>query len=287
LSFKVIIAKMDMLKCGIMLETEVKSSSAYAGILAGKKALVSGVANKRSIAWAIAQMLYDAGAEVAFSYQGDRLKDTVLELTQDMNNPLLVDCDVTKDELIGSAFQSVSDRFNGSLDIFVHCLAFAPKETLEGGFISTQREHFALAQDISAYSLTAMSRAARPLMNKAGGGSIITLTYLGAERVVPNYNMMGIAKASLEASVKYLAQDLGAENIRINGISAGPVKTLAARGISDFTSMLNHHAKVAPMKRNVDLEEVAGTALFLASPLSGGITGEIIHVDCGYSIMAM
>ena len=270
-----------------MLETEVKSNSAYANILAGKKALVSGVANKRSIAWAIAQMFYEAGAEVAFSYQGDRLKDTVMELTQDMNNPLLVDCDVTKDEMIGTAFQSVSDRFNAKLDIFVHCLAFAPKETLEGGYISTQREHFALAQDISAYSLTAMTRAARPLMQNAGGGSVITLTYLGAERVVPNYNMMGIAKASLEAGVRYLAQDLGSENIRVNAISAGPVKTLAARGISDFTSMLNHHAEVAPMKRNVDLEEVAGTALFLASPLSGGITGEVIHVDCGYSIMAM
>jgi enoyl-[acyl-carrier protein] reductase I len=270
-----------------MLETEVKSSSAYASILAGKKVLISGVANKRSIAWAIAQMLYEAGAEVAFSYQGDRLKETVLELTQDMKSPLLVDCDVTKDEMISSAFQSVSNRFNGKLDIFVHCLAFAPKETLQGGYISTEREHFAIAQDISAYSLTAMARAARPLMNNAGGGSIITLTYLGAERVVPNYNMMGIAKASLEAGVRYLAQDLGQENIRVNGISAGPIKTLAARGIADLNTMMNRHAEISPLRRNVELEEVAGTALFLASPLSSGITGEVIHVDCGYSIMAM
>lgn len=276
-----------MIKLETMLETEVKSSSAYASILAGKKVLISGVANKRSIAWAIAQMLYVAGAEVAFSYQGDRLKETVLELTQDMKSPLLVDCDVTKDDMISSAFQSVSDRFNGKLDIFVHCLAFAPKETLQGGYISTEREHFAIAQDISAYSLTAMARAARPLMNNAGGGSIITLTYLGAERVVPNYNMMGIAKASLEAGVRYLAQDLGQENIRVNGISAGPIKTLAARGIADLNTMMNRHAEISPLRRNVELEEVAGTALFLASPLSSGITGEVIHVDCGYSIMAM
>lgn len=276
-----------MIKLETMLETEVKSSSAYASILAGKKVLISGVANKRSIAWAIAQMLYEAGAEVAFSYQGDRLKETVLELTQDMKSPLLVDCDVTKDDMISSAFQSVSDRFNGKLDIFIHCLAFAPKETLQGGYISTEREHFAIAQDISAYSLTAMARAARPLMNNAGGGSIITLTYLGAERVVPNYNMMGIAKASLEAGVRYLAQDLGQENIRVNGISAGPIKTLAARGIADLNTMMNRHAEISPLRRNVELEEVAGTALFLASPLSSGITGEVIHVDCGYSIMAM
>lgn len=276
-----------MLELLAMLETEVKISSPYSQILAGKKVLISGVANKRSIAWGIAQLFYEAGAELAFSYQGERLKDTITDLTKDMNEPLIVECDVTKDADINSAFAAVSERFGEKLDIMVHCLAFAPKETLEGGYISTQREHFALAQDISAYSLTAMARAAKPLMQAAGGGSILSLTYLGAERVVPNYNMMGIAKASLEAGIKYLAQDLGPENIRINGISAGPVKTLAARGISDFTSMLNHHAEVSPMKRNVAVEEVAGSALFLASPLSGGVTGEILHVDCGYNIMAM
>ena len=276
-----------MLELLAMLETEVKTSSPYSQMLAGKKVLISGVANKRSIAWGIAQLFYEAGAEIAFSYQGERLKDTITDLTKDMNDPLIVECDVTKDADIESAFNAVSDRFGGKLDIMVHCLAFAPKETLEGGYISTQRDHFALAQDISAYSLTAMARAARPLMKNAGGGSILSLTYLGAERVIPNYNMMGIAKASLEAGIRYLAQDLGEDNIRINGISAGPVKTLAARGISDFTSMLNHHAKIAPMKRNVAVEEVAGSALFLASPLSGGVTGEILHVDCGYNIMAM
>jgi enoyl-[acyl-carrier protein] reductase I len=269
-----------------MLETQ-QQTSPYANMLKGKKELLSGVANKRSIAWGIAQLFHDAGAEIAFSYQGDRLKDTVADLTKDMENTFMVECDVTKDSDIDNAFKTVAEKFDNKLDIMVHCLAFAPKETLEGGYISTQREHFALAQDISAYSLAAMARAAKPMMDNAGGGSIISLTYLGAERVVPNYNMMGIAKASLEASIKYLAWDLGKDNIRINGISAGPVKTLAARGISDFTKMLNHHATVAPMQRNVAVEEVAGAALFLATPLAGGVTGEVLHVDCGYNVMAM
>ena len=262
-------------------------------VLKGKKALVSGVANKRSIAWAIAKALAQAGAEIVFSYQGERLKPELEKLVLEgddaalFNKPLLVDLDVTKDDQIESAFKATGEKFNGKLDILVHCLAYAPRETLQGGYVDTIREHYAMAQDISSYSLAAMARAARPLMQNAGGGSIITLTYLGAEKVVPNYNMMGIAKAALEAGLKYLAYDLGPSNIRVNGISAGPVKTLAARGISDFTKMLNHHADVAPLKRNVELEEVAGTAVFLASPLSGGITGEVIHVDCGYSIVAM
>ncbi len=262
-------------------------------VLKGKKALVSGVANKRSIAWAIAKALAQAGAEIVFSYQGERLKPELEKLVLEgedaalFNKPLLVDLDVTKDDQIESAFKATGEKFNGKLDILVHCLAYAPRETLQGGYVDTIREHYAMAQDISSYSLAAMARAARPLMQNAGGGSIITLTYLGAEKVVPNYNMMGIAKAALEAGLKYLAYDLGPNNIRVNGISAGPVKTLAARGISDFTKMLNHHADVAPLKRNVELEEVAGTAVFLASPLSGGITGEVIHVDCGYSIVAM
>lgn len=262
-------------------------------VLKGKKALVSGVANKRSIAWAIAKAIAQAGAEVVFSYQGERLKPELEKLVLEgedaalFNKPLLVDLDVTKDDQIEAAFKATGEKFNGKLDILVHCLAYAPRETLQGGYVDTIREHYAMAQDISSYSLAAMARAARPLMQNAGGGSIITLTYLGAEKVVPNYNMMGIAKAALEAGLKYLAYDLGPSNIRVNGISAGPVKTLAARGISDFTKMLNHHADIAPLKRNVELEEVAGTAVFLASPLSGGITGEVIHVDCGYSIVAM
>jgi len=262
-------------------------------MLKGKKAFVSGVANKRSIAWAIAKAFAQAGAEIVFSYQGERLKPELEKLVVEgedahlFNNPLLVDLDVTKDDQIEAAFKATSEKFNGKLDIMVHCLAFAPRETLQGGYVDTLREHYAIAQDISSYSLAAMARAARPLMQNAGGGSIITLTYLGAEKVVPNYNMMGIAKAALEAGLRYLAYDLGPDKIRVNGISAGPVKTLAGRGIADFTKMLNHHADVAPLKRNVDTQEVAGTALFLASPLGGGITGEVIHVDCGYSIVAM
>ena len=256
-------------------------------ILKGKTALVSGVANKRSIAWGIAQALYKAGARIAFSYQGERLKEEVEKLAAEVDNSFLVECDVTSNTQLDSCFNTVSEKFNNKLDILVHCLAFAPKETLQGGYVDTQREHYAMAQDISSYSLAAMANRARPLMKNAGGGSIITLTYLGAEKVVPNYNMMGIAKAALEASVKYLAYDLGPDNIRVNAISAGPIKTLAARGISDFTKMLNHHAEVAPLKRNVEVDEVAGTAMFLASPLAGGITGEVIHVDCGYFVMAM
>ncbi len=268
-------------------ETKEETKMEYPKILAGKTALVSGVANKRSIAWGIAQALSSAGARVAFSYQGERLKDGVAQLANELEGSILVDCDVTSDEEVTKAFKEIGEQFGGKLDIMVHSIAFAPKETLQGGYVDTQREHFKMAQDISAYSLAAMSKAARPLMQAAGGGSIITLSYLGAEKVVPNYNMMGIAKASLEASVRYLAHDLGGDGIRVNAISAGPVKTLAARGISDFTSMLNHHAKVAPLKKNVTLEEIGGTALFLASPLGGGITGEVLHVDCGYSIMAM
>ena len=269
------------------VETQEKTKMEYPKILEGKTALVSGVANKRSIAWGIAQALSAAGARVAFSYQGERLKDGVAELAKELDGSILVDCDVTSDEEVEKAFKEIGNQFGGKLDIMVHSIAFAPRETLQGGYVNTQRDHFKIAQDISAYSLAAMAKAARPLMQAAGGGSIMTLTYLGAEKVIPNYNMMGVAKASLEASVRYLAYDLGQDNIRVNGISAGPVKTLAARGISDFTEMLKHHANVAPMKKNVTLEEIGGTALFLASPLAGGITGEILHVDCGFSIMAM
>lgn len=274
-----------------MTMTQEQTSIEIPPVLKGKRALVSGVANKRSIAWGIAKAFAQAGAEVAFTYQGERLKPELEKLVLNgedaslFKDPLLVELDVTKDDQISSAFKTVSEKFDGKLDIMVHCLAFAPKETLQGGYISTEREHYAIAQDISSYSLAAMSREAKPLMDAAGGGSIITLTYLGAEKVIPNYNMMGIAKAALEAGVRYLASDLGSSGIRINGISAGPVKTLAGRGISDFTTMLNHHAETAPLKKNVELEEIGGTAVFLASPLSGGITGEILHVDCGYSIM--
>lgn len=268
-------------------QTEEKTKMEYPQILKGKTALIAGVANKRSIAWGIAQALAAAGATICFSYQGERLKGMVEDLAKDIDNSFLVECDVTNDEQIETAFKTIGEKFGNKLDIMVHSVAFAPKETLNGGYVDTVREHYQIAQDISSYSLVAMARAARPLMQNAGGGSIITLSYLGAEKVVPNYNMMGIAKAALEAGVRYLASDLGTDGIRVNAISAGPVKTLAARGISDFTSMLNHHAEVAPLKKNVTLEEIGGTALFLASPLAGGITGEVLHVDCGYSIKAM
>ncbi len=268
--------------------TEDNLSIEIPPILKGKLALVSGVANKRSIALGIALAFQKAGAEVIFSYQNDRLKGEVEKaLEGEIENPTLVELDASNDESLDKAFNFISTQFNGKLDIMVHSLAFAPKETLQGGYVDTLREHYSIAQDVSSYSLAAMARRARPLMQKSGGGSIITLTYLGAEKVVPNYNMMGVAKAALEAGTRYLAADLGVDGIRVNAISAGPVKTLAARGIADFTKMLNKHADVAPLKRNVSVEEIGGTAVFLASPLSGAITGEVLHVDCGYSIMAM
>lgn len=269
-----------------MTTTEEKLAIEYPKILVGKKAVVSGVANKRSIAWGIAQALNAAGAEIIFTYQNERLKSEVEKtLNGHFENPTLVELDVSSEESLDAAFASIEKEFGGKLDVLVHSLAFAPKETLQGGFVDTQKDHFALANDISAYSLAAMAKRARPMMQAAGGGSIIAMTYLGAEKVVPNYNMMGIAKAALEAGTRYIASDLGVDNIRVNAISAGPIKTLAGRGIADFTKMLNRHAETAPLKRNVEVEEVAGTALFLASPLSGGITGEVLHVDCGYSIM--
>lgn len=255
-------------------------------ILKGKTALVSGVANKRSIAWGIAQAFMKAGAEVIFSYQNERMKDELDKVLSDIENPTTVQLDVSNDEDLDNAFNQIAEKTDGKLDIMVHCLAFAPRETLQGGYVDTVREHYQIAQDISSYSLAAMARKARPLMQNAGGGSIITLTYLGAEKVVPNYNMMGIAKAALEAGTRYLASDLGVDNIRVNAISAGPVKTLAGRGIADFTKMLNKHAEVSPLKRNVTTEEVGGTAVYLASSLSNGLTGEVLHIDCGYSIMA-
>lgn len=255
-------------------------------ILLGKKALISGVANKRSIAWSIAQALNAAGADIIFTYQNERLKPELEKVCEGViENPKMIELDVTSDENLDQAFEKVAQEFDGKLDIMLHCLAFAPKETLQGGYVDTIREHFSIAQDISAYSLAAMSRKARPLMQKAGGGSIVTLTYLGAEKVIQNYNMMGVAKAALEAGTRYLASDLGPDNIRVNAISAGPIKTLAGRGISDFTKMLNHHAEKSCLKRNVTGEEVAGTALFLFSPLANGVTGEVLHVDCGYSII--
>ncbi len=255
-------------------------------LLQGKKGLILGVANKRSIAWAIAQALAREGAQLAFTYQGDRLKESVTELSHTLSqeSPILP-CDVTKDGEIKTVFEELNQKF-GILHILVHCVAFAPKEDLDGRTVDTTRTGFQIAQDVSAYSLLALSKAAEPLMEKEGG-SIVALTYLGSERVVPHYNVMGLAKASLEAGIRYLAYDLGKKNIRVNGVSAGPVSTLAARGISGFTDMLGYHREKAPLGRNVEITEVANTALFLASPLSSGITGEIIYCDCGYNIVGM
>ncbi|HEV7241503.1 MAG TPA: enoyl-ACP reductase [Thermoanaerobaculia bacterium] len=257
------------------------------GQLDGKTGIVFGVANKRSIAWAIAQALAREGMRLAFTYQGERLKESVEALTSaSMPGALLLPCDVTNDAEIDAVFARVGEEF-GNLDALLHSVAYAPKEDLEGDFINTSREGFKLAHDISAYSLVALTRAALPLFEKAGGGSVLALTYLGATKAVEGYNVMGVAKASLEASMRYLAANLGPKNIRVNALSAGPVNTLAARGIRGFTSMLHHHAERAPLRRNVELEEIANTGLFLLSPSSSGVTGEVMFVDCGYNIVGL
>jgi enoyl-[acyl-carrier protein] reductase I len=254
-------------------------------MLTNKFGIIFGVANKRSIAWATALALHGAGARLAFAYQGERLKENVEKLTADtMPNSVLLSCDVTKQEEVDTTFESVRKEF-GRLDFLIHSIAYAPREALDGEYLDTSREAFVTALEISAYSLAQLSRAAVPLMTE--GGSIVSMTYYGAEKVVAGYNVMGIAKAALEASTRYLASDLGPRNIRINTISAGPIQTLSARGVSDFTTMLKHHAERAPLRRNIEAREVGDTALFLCSPLSTGITGEVIHVDCGYNIMGI
>jgi enoyl-[acyl-carrier protein] reductase I len=251
-------------------------------LLENKFGIIFGVANKRSIAWATARACIDAGARLAFSYQNERLRENVEGLTEGTDSPL-VQCDVSKPEEVEAAFATVKEKF-ARLDFLVHSLAFAPREALEGEYLATTREAFLTALDISAYSLAELARAAAPLMT--AGGSIISMTYYGAEKVVQNYNVMGVAKAALEASTRYLAADLGRQNIRVNAISAGPINTLAARGVGNLNVMLKHHADRAPLRRNVEAREVGDAALFLVSPLSSGITGEVLHVDCGYNIMA-
>ncbi|MDT7809730.1 MAG: enoyl-[acyl-carrier protein] reductase [Acidobacteriota bacterium] len=251
-------------------------------LLEGKHGIIFGVANKRSIAWATAQACMDAGARLAFSYQNERLRENVEGLTAGTDSPL-VQCDVSNVEEVEAAFATVREKF-GRLDFLVHSLAFAPREALEGDYVATTREAFLTALDVSAYSLAALARAAAPLMTE--GGSIVSMTYYGAEKVVANYNVMGVAKAALEASTRYLAADLGRRNIRVNAVSAGPINTLAARGVGNMGTMLKHHAERAPLGRNVEAREVGSAALFLLSPLASGITGEVLHVDCGYNIMA-
>ncbi|HOC55638.1 MAG TPA: enoyl-ACP reductase [Verrucomicrobiota bacterium] len=255
------------------------------GLLDGKSGIVFGVANRRSIAWAIAQAWHGAGAKLAFTYQGERLKDNVEELAGAFGaDTLILPCDVTRDEEIAKVFKVVADKF-GTLHLLLHSVAFAPKDALEGQFINTSREAFRVAHDVSAYSLVALARAAAPLMT--AGGSVIGMSYYGAEKVVPHYNVMGVAKAALEASTRYLAYDLGPKRIRVNCISAGPVNTLAARGIGGFSEMLRHYEAHAPLKRNVLPEELGATGLFLASDGAAAITGQVLYVDCGYQIMGM
>src|SRR5436190_22511564 len=249
-------------------------------MLQNKTGIIFGVANKRSIAWATAQALHEAGARLAFAYQGERLKENVEKLTNDeMPESPLLSCDVTKQEEVDETFRRVGEEF-GRLDFLIHSIAFAPRDALEGEYMKVDRDGFLSALEVSAYSLTQLTRAAAPLMTD--GGSIVTMTFHGAEKVYQGYNIMGVAKAALESSVRYLAADLGPKNIRVNAISAGPIQTLAARGVSGVTSMLKVHAECAPIKRNVEPREVGDTALFLCSPLSSGITGETIFVDCGY-----
>lgn len=254
-------------------------------LLDGKLGIVFGVANKRSIAWAIAQAWHQAGAKLAFTYQGERLKENVEELAGTFgSDTLILPCDVTRDDDIAHVFAQLSQKF-GKIHLLLHSVAFAPKDALEGEFVNTKREAFRVAHDVSAYSLVALARGAAPLMTE--GGSIVAMTYYGSEKVVPHYNVMGVAKAALEASARYLAYDLGPRKIRVNCISAGPVNTLAARGISGFSEMLKHYEAHAPLRRNVLPEELGATGTFLASDGAAAITGQVIYVDCGYQIMGM
>ena len=254
-------------------------------MLQNKQGIIFGVANKRSIAWATAQALHQAGARLAFAYQGERLKENVERLTAaEMPDSPLLSCDVTNQADVDAVFKQLAADF-GRLDFLIHSIAFAPREALEGEYMKVERDGFLSALEVSAYSLTNLARAAAPLMTD--GGSIVTMTFHGAEKVYQGYNVMGVAKAALESSVRYLAVDLGPKNIRVNAISAGPIQTLAARGVSGLTTMLKVHAERAPLKRNVEPREVGDTALFLCSSLSSGITGEIIFVDCGYNVMGI
>lgn len=255
------------------------------GLLEGKTGLVMGVANKRSIAWGIANAANKAGARLVLTYQNDRLGENVRELAPQLNNPLLLQCDVGSDEQIAALMSRIGEEI-GHLDFLIHALAYAPREALDGMYADTKREDFRIALDVSAYSLVAVSRAALPLM-KDRQASIVTLTYLGSGRVVQNYNVMGVAKAALEASVRYLANDLGPHGIRVNAISAGPIKTLASSAVGGISNMIKLHAERAPLRKAVDTDEVGDTGLFLVSPLSRGISGEILYVDGGYHILGV
>jgi len=254
------------------------------GLMAGKRGLIMGVANNRSIAWGIARALHSQGAEIAFSYQGEALKKRVEPLAAEIGVDFLVECDVSDEAAMDATFAEIKQRW-GKLDFVVHAIGFSNKDELEGRYIDTSRDNFKLTMDISVYSFTAVARRAEELM--PDGGSLLTLTYYGAEKYVPNYNVMGVAKAALEASVRYLATDLGSKNIRVNAISAGAIKTLAASGISGLRDMLHWQEANAPLRRNVTIEDVGGSALYLLSDLASGVTGEIQHVDAGFNIIGM
>ncbi|MEJ1994090.1 MAG: enoyl-ACP reductase FabI [Limibacillus sp.] len=253
-------------------------------LMAGKRGLIMGVANDRSIAWGIAKAVSEQGAELAFTYQGEALQRRVKPLAEQVGSKIVLPCDVTDDASIDAVFDTLKDEW-GSLDFVVHAIAYADKDELKGKYVNTSRENFVRSLDISCYSFTAIARRANAIMNE--GGSLVTLSYYGAERVMPHYNVMGVAKAALEASVRYLAADLGERNIRVNAISAGPIKTLAASGIGDFRYILKWNELNSPLRKNVSIEEVGGAGLYLLSDLSSGVTGEVHHVDSGYNVIGM
>jgi len=256
------------------------------GMLDGKRFIIFGVASKRSIAWGIADALHREGASLAFTYQNDRLKDRVVDMAAACNSDMVYPCDVSSDDEITELMDGVKAQWTDGFDGLVHAVAFAPREALDGDYLeSVSRDSFRIAHDVSSYSFAAVAKAARPQLRK--GGSLITLSYLGAVRAMPNYNVMGLAKASLEANTRFMASALGPEGIRVNAISAGPIKTLAAAGIGDFKKLLNHVASVAPLRENTSIEEVGNTAAFLASPMSAGITGQVIYVDGGFNVVSM
>ena len=257
------------------------------GQFEGKRGLVLGVANRRSIAWAIAKQLAEGGAQLAFTYQGERIEKNVRDLAESISSPLVTECDVRSDGDVERVFAQVGETFGGELDLLVHSVAFAAAEDLEGRFTDTPRDRFWLALDVSAYSLVACARAAEPLLEAAGGGSIVTMTYLGGERAVPHYNVMGVAKATLDSSVQYLAWDLGQKNIRVNAISAGPVRTLAARSIAGFPTMEAIVEERAPLHRPIDAADVAAAAAYLLSDAARNVTATTLYVDAGFHAMGM
>jgi len=254
------------------------------GLMQGKRGLIMGLANDKSLAWGIAKRLHEHGAELAFSYQGDALEKRVRPLAESLGSDFLIDCDVSDEDALDTAFETLAARWP-TIDFVVHAIGFSDKAQLRGRYYDTTLDNFLMTMNISAYSFVAVTRRAVPLMNK--GGSLLTLTYYGAEKVIPHYNVMGVAKAALEASVRYLANDCGSQDIRVNGISAGPIQTLAARGIGDFNYILKWNELNSPMRRNVTIEDVGGGALYLLSDLASGVTGEIHHVDTGYNTIGM